>query len=75
MREIKGIHHVTAIAGPAQENLAEQHSPILNEVVELAKRAEEEFRSSQVPSGMASCDRAIYLLERVYHAPPALTKS
>ena len=21
MREIKGIHHITAIAGPAQENL------------------------------------------------------
>jgi hypothetical protein len=53
-------------------NLAEQHSPILNEVVELSKRAEEEFRLAQLPSGLASVDRAVYLLERVYHAPPAL---
>jgi hypothetical protein len=55
-----------------QPNLAEQHSPILNEVVELAKRAEEEFRLAQLPAGLASVDRAVYLLERVYHAPPAL---
>src|SRR5579884_2986434 len=54
-------------------NLAEQHSPILNEVVELAKRAEEEFRLAQLPAGLASTDRATYLLERVYQAPPALT--
>jgi len=52
-------------------NLAEQHSPILSEVVELLKRAEEEFKSSQLPSGLASVDRAVYLLERVYHAPAA----
>jgi hypothetical protein len=52
-------------------NLAEQHSPILSEVVELLKRAEEEFKMSQLPAGLASVDRAVYLLERVYHAPPA----
>ncbi len=62
-----------AAARVSHENLAEQHSPILNEVVELAKRAEEELRLAQFPAGLASVDRAIYLLERVYHAPPALT--
>jgi hypothetical protein len=57
----------------SQSQLAEMHSPILNEVGELTKRAEEEFRSSQLANGFASAERAVYLLERVAHAPAAMT--
>lgn len=53
--------------------LAEMHSPILNEVGDLTKRAEEEFRTSQATGALSSVERAVYLLERVAKAPNAMS--
>jgi hypothetical protein len=50
------------------------HSPILNEVGDLTKRAEDEFRTGQTGNGLASLERATYLLERVAHAPNAMSQ-
>jgi hypothetical protein len=50
----------------------EMHGPILNEVVELTKRAAEELRLAKIGDGIASAERAMYLLERVVYAPPVM---
>jgi hypothetical protein len=50
------------------------HSPILTEVGDLTKRAEEEFRMGQTASALVSVERATYLLERVAHAPAAMSQ-
>jgi hypothetical protein len=56
-----------------QSQLAEMHSPILNEVGDLTKRAEEEFRTSQGGNALSSVERATFLLERVAKAPNAMS--
>lgn len=56
-----------------REQLIEMHSPILNECVELTKRASTELSSAKIGDGITSCERMIYLLERVAHAPPAMS--
>ena len=55
-----------------REQLIEMHNPILNEIVELNKRAVEEFKNAKVQDGIISIERSIYLLERVAQAPPAM---
>ncbi|HEY3080827.1 MAG TPA: hypothetical protein VGM69_13110 [Chloroflexota bacterium] len=55
-----------------REQLMEMHGPILNEVVELTKRAAEELRLAKIGDGIASAERAIYLLDRVVQAPPVM---
>jgi uncharacterized small protein (DUF1192 family) len=55
-----------------REQLIEMHNPILNEIVELNKRATEEFKNAKVQDGVISVERSLYLLERVAHAPPAM---
>jgi hypothetical protein len=55
-----------------REQLIEMHNPILNEIVELNKRAVEEFKNGKVQDGIISAERSTYLLERVAHAPPAM---
>jgi pyruvate/2-oxoglutarate dehydrogenase complex dihydrolipoamide acyltransferase (E2) component len=69
---------ITTVGGRYQpatvprEQLIEMHNPILNEIVELNKRATEEFKNSKVHDGVASLERSMYLLERVAQAPPAM---
>ncbi|HEV8638438.1 MAG TPA: hypothetical protein VG370_29845 [Chloroflexota bacterium] len=55
-----------------REQLMEMHGPILNEVVELTKRAAEELRLAKVGDGITSAERAMYLLDRVAYAPAVL---
>jgi hypothetical protein len=55
-----------------REQLIEMHNPILNEIVELNKRATEEFKNAKVQDGVASVERSMYLLERVAQAPAAM---
>jgi hypothetical protein len=55
-----------------RDQLIEMHNPILNEIVELNKRALEEFKNAKVQDGVASVERSMYLLERVAQAPPAM---
>ncbi len=54
------------------EQLIEMHNPILNECVELTKRAGDEFKRALIFDGLISVERAMYLLERVVYAPPAM---
>lgn len=54
------------------EQMIEMHSPILNECVELTKRAGDEFKRALIFDGLISVERAIYLLERVAYPPPAM---
>lgn len=61
-------------ASPAHPGLAEQHMPIVNEILELVKRAEEEFRLAQIANGVMSAERAVYLVERVYRPPLAVSQ-
>ena len=62
------------VASPSvgREQLVEMHGPILNEVVELTKRAAEELRLAKIADGIGSAERAMYLLDRVAHAPPVM---
>jgi hypothetical protein len=63
-------------AAPTQlstSQLIEMHSPILNEVGDLTKRAEEEFRMGQTANALVSIERATYLIERVGQTPPAMS--
>ena len=64
-------------SGPAPvtaSQLIEMHAPILSEVGELTSRALEEFRMGQTASALGSIERATYLLERVAHAPAAMSQ-
>jgi hypothetical protein len=54
--------------------LIEMHAPIISEVGELTSRALEEFRLGQTASALAAIERATYLLERVAHAPAAMSQ-
>jgi len=64
-----------AAAGPVSHSqLIEMHAPILNEVGDLTRRAEEEFRMGQTASALVSVERATYLIERVAYAPAAMSQ-
>ena len=56
----------------SREQLVEMHTPIIKELGEIVKRAEDELRTAQYANGSATLDWATYLLERVVSPSPPL---
>ena len=56
----------------SREQLIEMHIPIVKELGEIVKRAEDELRTAQYANGLTTLDWTTYLLERVASPSPPL---